>query len=587
MIVAKSSREVTRVRHPAFPAAGVPGLWITSYLGRDATSPKENPPSPDALFPCAFLIEHDPGVAGPAHFHEANEFQVVVAGGGRFGKEPIAPLTVHFAAAYSPYGPIVADERGLSYMTLRDTYSDGAQMMPANRERLKAAGVKPRQSVAHSAAAGPSALRALAAPERTPVLAPAPDGMAAWSYRVPPGGSVTGDVTDGGGGQFWLVTGGAQADGNALLPPHSCTFVSADAGPFHVQAGPDGLEILALQFPVRTRERKKDTPMNDAPLTRRTAIAGLVAASAAASFPTPIRAASPPLRVAKSVTGVFAYSPIDVGLAKGYYKKAGVDLDVLTFNGAAKQQEAMIGGALDIMLGSGTTLITILKGEPTTCVAETLGPPYELAVMVPYDSPVKTVDDLKGKTFGVATTGSVTEWMVFELARVRGWGPNSVKTVATGGGPATIAGLRTHSFDAVVGTASAAYQLDGQKVVRIVLPCGDYVKNFIMHTIYASNDLIKNRPNDLRGFLAGWFAAATFMKANRAETIKIAADADGIDPPAQAKEYDLVAPYLSTDGKFNRQGLATIARSYVDLKMLDAVPDLTKTINEAYLPHAR
>lgn len=327
--------------------------------------------------------------------------------------------------------------------------------------------------------------------------------------------------------------------------------------------------------------------MIDAHPTRRSALAGLAAVSTAAAFPTPIRAASPPLRVAKSVTGVFAYSPIDVGLAKGFYKKNGVDLDVLTFNGAAKQQEAMIGGALDIMLGSGTTLITILKGEPTMCVAETLGPPYELAIMVPYDSPVKTVDDLKGKTFGVATTGSVTEWMVFELARVRGWGPNSVKTVATGGGPATVAALRTHSLDAVVGTASAAYQLDGQKVLRIVLPCGDYVKNFIMHTIYSSNDLIKNRPNDLRGFLAGWFASTTFMKANKAETIKIASEADGIDLPAQTKEYDLVAPYLSTDGRFNRQGLATIARSYVDLKMLDAVPDLTKTINEAYLPHAR
>jgi NitT/TauT family transport system substrate-binding protein len=319
--------------------------------------------------------------------------------------------------------------------------------------------------------------------------------------------------------------------------------------------------------------------------SRRAALAGLAALGAAAALPRAV-GATETLRVAKSVTGVFAYSPIDIGLAKGFYAKNGIDVQVLTFGGSAKMHEAMIGGALDIALGSGSTMIDVLKGEPSVCVAQTIGPPSELAVIVPYDSPVKTVDDLKGKTFGVATVGSPTEWMAFELSKTRGWGPRGVQTVGTGGGTNTIAALRAHTVDAVIGTASQAYMLEPQKVVRLVLPCSDYVPNFIMHTIYASDDVAKNRAPALRAFLKAWFETIVFMKTHRDETIKLSAIADGIDEPAQAKEYDLVAPALSTDGKFSKPGLATLARSYVDLQLLPTQPDMSKLYTEEFLPKA-
>lgn len=251
MILSKSSSEVVRQRHPVTPGPG-PGLWITDYIGRSMGTVTTDPEPPlETLFPCAFLIEQDPGVSGGAHFHQASEFQVVVSGSGLFGKDEVKDVCVHYAGAYTPYGPLSAGPNGLAYMTLRDTYDSGAKMMPAHRELLKSGRRKPRAHVSETMPPAPeAALRSLPAPAHETVLAPEGDGLAAWIYRVPPGGRVEGPDPALGGGQFWMVVAGGQL-GEKPMPPLSCTFVSSDEAAYCPQAGPAGLEILALQFPMR------------------------------------------------------------------------------------------------------------------------------------------------------------------------------------------------------------------------------------------------------------------------------------------------------------------------------------------------
>jgi hypothetical protein len=40
----------------------------------------------------------------------------------------------------------------------------------------------------------------------------------------------------------------------------------------------------------------------------------------------------------------------------------------------------------------------------------------------------------------------------------------------------------------------------------------------------------------------------------------------------------------SIDGRFNPRALAVLAQSYVELKLLDKEPDMTKLTTEAFLP---
>ena len=91
--------------------------WNTAYIGanRHTLPPKETPPADDALHPMAFLVEKGPGAVTRPHFHQADQFQVVVAGHGMLGDREFSDGAVHYTDAYSAYGPIVAGKSGICW----------------------------------------------------------------------------------------------------------------------------------------------------------------------------------------------------------------------------------------------------------------------------------------------------------------------------------------------------------------------------------------------------------------------------------------------------------------------------------------
>ena len=75
------------------------------------------------------------------------------------------------------------------------------------------------------------------------------------------------------------------------------------------------------------------------------------------------------------------------------------------------------------------------------------GPPLLFALVVRDDDAVKTSDDLKGRKVGVSTVGSVTSWLVSEVARQKGWGFDGIDQVADRRRRSRVAALKTKSID--------------------------------------------------------------------------------------------------------------------------------------------
>jgi hypothetical protein len=234
--------------------------WHTTFIGENRNTLKPGQAAPEAgvLYPMAFLVEKEPHAVTKPHFHEADQYQVIVQGGGRLGTHALGTVAVHYTDAWSAYGPIVAADEGISWFTLRNAWDSGARYMPAAREQLRAARLRNVQHREATASPTPVAdaqdLARDVTPSCTTVLAQTPDGMATWRYRLPPDAYVSGPDPREGGGQFWLVlSGSASADGATFLPPNSCVFVAPGDGALAVIAGDGGAEALCLQFPVLGR----------------------------------------------------------------------------------------------------------------------------------------------------------------------------------------------------------------------------------------------------------------------------------------------------------------------------------------------
>jgi hypothetical protein len=218
----------------------------TDYIGSPGTI-DENPQ--------AFLVNRlYPGAHIPPHFHDIDQYQVVVAGDCKMGKKSAGPVTFQYADAYTPYGPIVGEEQGFSFFTLRPIASGGFFGMPGNRHNLP--GRAGRNIAGHFDRSGPAPSAGERQVER--LMEAQDDGVDAYGVRLGGGAFVDGPASDA-GGQYYLICEGDVVQDGKTLPQWSLVHISPGEAPPILQAGAGGADVLVLQF-SRPSERPGSDP---------------------------------------------------------------------------------------------------------------------------------------------------------------------------------------------------------------------------------------------------------------------------------------------------------------------------------------
>jgi ABC-type nitrate/sulfonate/bicarbonate transport system substrate-binding protein len=290
------------------------------------------------------------------------------------------------------------------------------------------------------------------------------------------------------------------------------------------------------------------------------------------------------IRVGNAGREAFSFVPTNIGKDVGIFKKHGFDIEIAGFGGDAKLQQAMAADAVDVGLGSGPGLAFIVKGAPVKGIAAMAGPPLLFALVVRNDESVKSPDDLKGRKVGVSTVGSVTSWLVSEVARQKGWGFSGIDQVPIGDNATRLAALKTKSVDGCVVDIGSALNFVQHGDGKILMRFGNVVTDFILHVIFATDKAIAQKPAALRGFMQGWFETIAFMRANKAKSVEIAKGVMGTDEATTSGIYDELMPMFSDTGKFDPKALAVLRRSFVEMKTLPTEPDMSKLYTEAFLP---
>lgn len=202
----------------------------------------------------AFLVELPyAGATVKPHFHDVDQFQVIVAGNGRIGKKQLAPVTFQYADAYTPYGPIVANDDGISFFTLRNVASGGHFKMPGSRHLM------PCRAGRNIAGGFDLSKPMPAAGECVDevLMSAQEDGVLALGIRLGPD-ATRHAVTADGGGQYYLVCAGSLIDEGQELPTNSLLRVDRGEALRELVAGPRGAFVLALQFGQPTQRPGSD-----------------------------------------------------------------------------------------------------------------------------------------------------------------------------------------------------------------------------------------------------------------------------------------------------------------------------------------
>ncbi len=192
----------------------------------------------------AFLVVRPfAGARIEPHFHDVDQFQVVVDGDGRIGKKKVRPITFQYADAFTPYGPIIANDQGLSFFTLRNIASGGFWAMPGNKESMPGRAGRNIEGVFDLEGGLPAEGQVT----REPLMPRQDDGVDAVGIRLGANARADGLPADG-KGQFYLICAGSLVADGRVLPERSIVRVEPDDPAMVLVAGPDGAQVLGVQF---------------------------------------------------------------------------------------------------------------------------------------------------------------------------------------------------------------------------------------------------------------------------------------------------------------------------------------------------
>lgn len=314
-----------------------------------------------------------------------------------------------------------------------------------------------------------------------------------------------------------------------------------------------------------------------------------LAAVAAASFSLlatiPNAAALEKVVVGKVVATAITFTPLDVGLKAGIWKKNGLDLEYKVFRGDAQNMQALTAGTTQIAVSSGPALAFIHKGVPAKGVAAFANAPLNMVMLGDPKAGVKTIEDLKGKKIGVTSAGALTFWLVRETSKRKGWGVGGITPVPLGDTKSQLAAIARGDIQGRVGTLAQGIQQEEDGSANVVIKFGDVIGDFITHVIYARNDLIAEKPQVVQSFVNGWWETVAYMKNHREESVTIAAETVKQPREAVDKAFDTIMQMLTeADGSFKPDALKTLSRSFVELKILDSEPDMSKLYTTQFLP---
>ncbi|MGH7091125.1 MAG: ABC transporter substrate-binding protein, partial [Stellaceae bacterium] len=299
--------------------------------------------------------------------------------------------------------------------------------------------------------------------------------------------------------------------------------------------------------------------------------------------PLPSQAAQQ-IAVGKAVGPAWTFLPLNVGKEHGIFARYGLGVNILNFRGDASLQQGLASNSIALGLGSGPAMAFAAKGAPVIAVAAFYGAPRNMALSVAENSPIKSAKDLKGKTIGVTTQGSLTQWLVERVSLAEGWGKGGITALPIGGVPANIAAMRAGETDGLVGSFETGATLEAKHQGRILLRMGKYAPVFITHVVFARKTFAAQHPDLVSRFLKGFFATIAFERTHKEDTVKAAERVLHMTPAIAEKTYDQEIGGYETGGTFNLKAVAILKRSYVDLGILPTEPKNSQLFTTRFVP---
>lgn len=293
------------------------------------------------------------------------------------------------------------------------------------------------------------------------------------------------------------------------------------------------------------------------------------------------------VKVSASFVGLWDTSQPSFCKDRGEFAKAGLDVEVISTGGGGETVQAVTAGGMDIGYSPGinAVLAAYMGGAKIKIISSEFIGQNDTYFYVPANSPIKTVDDIKGKTVAFPRPGGSSEAILLALKQER---PDlEFKMVATGGLSATHTMLMTGQIDVAFSFPPYGLNRVASGEMREVFS-GDVAKSlrdFTSRVNVASEDFVtKRRPVAVK-FMQVLNECIDWAYANKDEAKKMYAAINKIDE--KTAELGMAYYPKSALALGLIKGLDKAIKQAIDAKFIDKAPtdaQLKEMIDIVYTP---
>lgn len=293
------------------------------------------------------------------------------------------------------------------------------------------------------------------------------------------------------------------------------------------------------------------------------------------------------------------YLPLTLTERLGYFKEAGLDVEINDFAGGAKSLQSLIGGSVDVVTGAYEHTIRMQqKGQDIRAVIE-LGryPGITIGVKADKAANFKSMADLKGMKIGVTAPGSSTNMVAWFLMTKAGLSKDDASFISVGTGAGAVAAMKKGEIDAISNIDPVIAKLEADKDIVIVAETRTtegtnkvFGGPMPAAVLYMKGDFLDKNPNTVQALVNAFYRTLQWMKKATPEQIAAMVPEEYLlgDKPLYTGAVKASMQSYSQDGIVTDQGqkrsLDFLKQFEADFK--DAKIDLTKTWDGRFVTKA-
>jgi ABC-type nitrate/sulfonate/bicarbonate transport system substrate-binding protein len=263
---------------------------------------------------------------------------------------------------------------------------------------------------------------------------------------------------------------------------------------------------------------------------------------------------------------------------KGLFREEGLEVSLIQL-ATNVTITALTTKEVDYATASVAAMRSAISGLPVKTVVFVVRRPLHVLIARPE---INSPQDLRGKIVGIGAYGDLTDFVLRAiLARHNVDREKDIQNLIIPGSGARLTALLTGKIDGAI--LPPPFNVEGEKRGFKRLASGADVYEGGITGLSTNTDKLKDNPDQIRKMIRALMKSHSFLKNNKAESVKMISDWLKMDSSVASVSYEIYLNALSEDGLVSDRALMLdLARTREALKIKEEVP-LSKVVDFSLL----